>query len=48
MKEAPKKVPKPTYENNYVEMNKRLTRKEPPKVQDDQDKLMKALYSDFS
>lgn len=47
MKEAAKKVPKVSYENNYVEMNKKV-KKDPPKLPEDQEKIMRALYSDFS
>jgi len=50
VKEAAKKAPKVTYENNYIEMNKKVTviKKEPKDLAAEQEKIMKALYSDFS
>ena len=49
LKEAPKKAPKVVYENNYVEMNKKVAViKKEPKLPVDQESIMRALYSDFS
>ena len=47
IKEAVKKGTKVVYVNNYVDMNKWM-KKDPQKLPEDKEKIMRASYTDFS